>query len=669
MSCVTFLLVAILLLVSPAFSFHFNAHLHPDLLGSDNDFCREQLEHIIEGISNLDLWALKFIDSSSKPQSGILSGNTVDYGSFDECVGISASVPLLGENIKGKYCLANIHIEPDKPGKMEKDGILNIITSNRRHIELTKNQTTKNTMIPVVLPSFALFRSAFCIPSACRSVDLERILNSTLSHFGKSIGLTIYNEAFEENCSVETEISWNSSDIAFLIMLGALVSLALAATVYEERFNVEGGGIFQAVVQSFSLSDNWRKLTSCNTTMASLDGVRALSIFAVMLCHTGLTNLTLPYINKKDIFDASRRIEYLPYYLTGLSVDSFLLLGGALRTYNMIEKLERKKFFYFKDVIQRYLRLTPALAVIIAFYATIFPLLGSGPTWFKDVGVHMEVCKENWPLNLLYVNNIIDSDRLCIVQTWYLGADMQLYLLAPLIVYPIWMWPSAGKYIILVMLTLSSLLSAYIIFEADTTVLFISTFEDEKLASYVKWIHYFTPSRLYSYLAGVTLGKILSNIKNGKAEKISKEVIYSGSTLSSLALSTIAYWAFQYISPDYKYSLGQSILLGVLIKIVITFCISWIIFVCETGNGGLINRFLSCRPLQFISKLSFCMFLTHYIVISHSCGSTRQPEYFCFFRLSYVVIGHSVYTIFLSIPLHLLVEAPSRALTNYIMTK
>ncbi|CAB3360012.1 Hypothetical predicted protein [Cloeon dipterum] len=656
MSCVTFLLVAILLLVSPAYSFHFNAHLHPDLLGSDNEFCREQLEHIIEGISNLDLWALKFIDSSSKPQSGILSGNTVDYGSFDECVGISASVPLLGENIKGKYCLSNIHIEPENPRKMEKDGILNFITSNRRHIEFTKNQTSKNTMIPHVLPSFALFRFAFCIPSACRSEDLERILNSTLLRFGKSIGLTIYNEVFEENCSVDTEISWNSSDITFLIMLVVLVSLALAATVYEERFNVEGGGIFKAVVQSFSLSNNWRKLTSCNTMMASLDGVRALSIIAVILCHIGLSHLILPYINKKDIFEASRRIEYLPYYLTGLSVDSFLLLGGALRTYNMLEKLERKK-------------LTPALAVTIAFYATIFPLLGSGPTWFQDVGVQKEVCQENWPLNLLYVNNIIDPDRMCIVQTWYLGADMQLYLLAPVIVYPIWMWPSAEKYIIPVMLALSSLLSAYIIFEADTAVLFISTFEDDKLASYFKWIHYFTPSRLFSYLAGVTLGKILSNIKNGKAEKISKEVIYSGSILSSLALSVIAYWAFQYISPDYKYSLGQSILLGVLIKIVIIFCIAWIIFVCETGNGGLVNRFLSCRPLQFISKLSFCMFLTHYIVLSHFNGSTRQPEYFCFFRQTYVMIGHIVYTTFLSISLHLLVEAPSRALTNYIMIK
>ncbi|CAB3360014.1 Hypothetical predicted protein [Cloeon dipterum] len=472
-------------------------------------------------------------------------------------------------------------------------------------------------------------------------------------------------------------------------MLGALVSLALAATVYEERFNVEGGGIFQVVVQSFSMSNNWRKLTSCNTMMASLDGIRALSIFAVMLCHFGLTNLTLPYINKKDIFDTSRRIEYLPYYLSSLSVDSFLLLGGALRTYNVLEKLERKKFFYFKDVIQRYLRkfkyflfalifpylyfyanrLTPALAVTIAFYATIFPLLGSGPTWFQDVGVQKEVCQENWPLNLLYVNNIIDPDRMCIVQTWYLGADMQLYLLAPLIVYPIWMWPSAGKYIIPVMLALSSLLTAYIIFETDTTVLFVSTFEDDKLASYFKWIHYFTPSRLFSYLAGVTLGKILSSIKNGNAEKTSKEVFYSSSILSTLALSVILYAVLQYISPDYKYSLGQSISLGVLIKIVVTFCIAWIIFVCETGHGGRTNRFLSCRPLQFISKLSFCMFLTHYIVINHLNGSTRQPEYFCFIRQTYVMIGHCVYTIFLSISLHLLVEAPSRALTKNIMTK
>lgn len=32
----------------------------------------------------------------------------------------------------------------------------------------------------------------------------------------------------------------------------------------------------------------------------------------------------------------------------------------------------------------------------------------------------------------------------CMVQTWYLAVDMQLFVVAPLIIYPIWRWKKWG---------------------------------------------------------------------------------------------------------------------------------------------------------------------------------------------------------------------------------
>ena len=57
--------------------------------------------------------------------------------------------------------------------------------------------------------------------------------------------------------------------------------------------------------------------------------------------------------------------------------------------------------------------------------------------------VHAEYCKQNWVRNLLYYNIWLKphggtADG-CMGQTWYLAFDMEWFLVAPLIVYPLWM--------------------------------------------------------------------------------------------------------------------------------------------------------------------------------------------------------------------------------------
>lgn len=55
---------------------------------------------------------LEVFDASTKFPSGILSGNTFDFGNYDECIGIN--VQLDDDIIKGQYCLPKITIEiPD----------------------------------------------------------------------------------------------------------------------------------------------------------------------------------------------------------------------------------------------------------------------------------------------------------------------------------------------------------------------------------------------------------------------------------------------------------------------------------------------------------------------------------------------------------------------------
>ncbi|KAJ1528901.1 hypothetical protein ONE63_007270 [Megalurothrips usitatus] len=64
--------------------------------------------------------------------------------------------------------------------------------------------------------------------------------------------------------------------------------------------------------------------------------------------------------------------------------------------------------------------------------------------WNSVVGTVSEDCRRNWWSALLYVDIYTDPDHRCMMQGWYLVADMQLHWLSPLLLYPLLRWRRAG---------------------------------------------------------------------------------------------------------------------------------------------------------------------------------------------------------------------------------
>ena len=56
-------------------------------------------------------------------------------------------------------------------------------------------------------------------------------------------------------------------------------------------------------------------------------------------------------------------------------------------------------------------RLTPAYAVMVALEASWFSHLGNGPMWNRLVGTETENCRQNWWINLIYLNNYINLSK------------------------------------------------------------------------------------------------------------------------------------------------------------------------------------------------------------------------------------------------------------------
>lgn len=109
-------------------------------------------------------------------------------------------------------------------------------------------------------------------------------------------------------------------------------------------------------------------------------------------------------------------------------------------------------------------RLTPVYGIILGFIATLMIYLGTGPRWYT-VEIVAEGCRKKAWTHLLYINNIVDTDPTyaCVSEGWYLAVDMQLFLISPLIIYPLWRWNRAGLTWLL-LLTVGSLASNFIVY-------------------------------------------------------------------------------------------------------------------------------------------------------------------------------------------------------------
>lgn len=124
-----------------------------------------------------------------------------------------------------------------------------------------------------------------------------------------------------------------------------------------------------------------------------------------------------------------------------IATDIFFLLSGILLMYSELGRKELQLESYKLNVkmlyFHRYLRLTPAYAIVVGFYATILYKIGSGPHWNRNIAPNQDHCIKNWWTNLLYINNYVGINNSCMSQTWYLAVDMQLVWISPIFLYPI----------------------------------------------------------------------------------------------------------------------------------------------------------------------------------------------------------------------------------------
>ncbi|KAK6631777.1 hypothetical protein RUM43_013841 [Polyplax serrata] len=394
--------------------------------------------------------------------------------------------------------------------------------------------------------------------------------------------------------------------------------------------------LWQAVLLSFSIKKNLK--TICDQTVnvdtiPIIHGLKALSMAWVILGHTCI--VIFKYSDNMEFRTAVEK-EFLFQTVTNgtFSVDTFFFLSGLLVSFlyfRTTAKIDVNRITGAKGITSnilqfcgligyRYGRLTAPYLFVLGvvqvsmksfYYNSVF----DAPT------LDHENCPNYWWRNALYINTLFPVNEMCMLWSWYLSDDTQFYILG----------------LIILILAIS---------------------EDDPLALFDK-IYDKPWTRLGPYLIGMAVGWIL--FKTNCRIKMNRIVLVTGWLLSVTAMLTLVYGLY-----EAKLDLLTSSAYSSLSHSTWAMGLAWVVVACSTGHGGIVNKILSSSILYPFSRVTYCAYLVHPLVIRYMIINLDSPLHINKEIVLVLFFGQMVASYILSFIISLAFEAPVVSLLKII---
>ncbi|XP_075234188.1 nose resistant to fluoxetine protein 6-like isoform X2 [Lycorma delicatula] len=465
---------------------------------ANSTLCRDESEMYKNSLKNFDSWAVKMWDSSGKIPSGLMHAHFYDLGNFHECFEVPEISPY-----DVQYCT----IEIKSIGPIRNTGF---DWENPRELVL-------GTLSPI-RPSLYLGR---CLPASCDQNDLQ-------IHFSKILeksSLSVYIDNF--SCVAENEneryilLEW-----IFMTYITLTVFLIIASAIidYSLKSNNDNG-IVKDFIQCYSLRKNLYGLFTVNEQnklLKPLEGIRVISMTGSVLIHLSIIYFTLPAINYIDFQKVLTSNIFLYFLNVELAIDAFFIMSALLTIYKEIYNQKAgKKFDVSAYYISRFFRIYPALVfqkiVIFILYSHA---IKSGPLVKHKAGTIKHTCANSVWTNLLFINNFVNLEEMCMTMDWYLAVDTQLYIISPLLIFPLIKWKVFRKIFAPLIILLSGLFTSYSSYINEYRA---GSVYDRDLRTTKSFTLYFsTYGRIGVWVMGLYLGYLLYKIKERTSLRLSK---------------------------------------------------------------------------------------------------------------------------------------------------
>ncbi|XP_049824719.1 nose resistant to fluoxetine protein 6 isoform X2 [Aethina tumida] len=450
----------------------------------------------------------------------------------------------------------------------------------------------------------------------------------------------------------------------------------------EEEYNKFVNSPFGKFVAPFSLTINWIRLKAVKDghpdieRLRCIQGVRTYNLLLVILSHTALSNLSLPLSNTRYAETVTEK--FLNIFLSSgpLCVSTFFLMAGFLLAYGLFDYSEGKKELKPKELamifINRCIRLTPTLAFVLIIHATWLPHVSNGPLWDQYIGNEYRVCRKNWWTNLLYLHTYVNSEEMCMMQTWYLAVDTQFFILGLVLIYYM------KKYENKIPLILGSCLGLHIVFTFIMNYIYDyeatifpepEIYYNIQLQKLGQWHSQLTASygNIPGLVVGMAYGYAYYKYKNVKIFTSTRSVVFWWFTVLLLPLGIIIFPGLIIYDPNTPKNIFWASVYISLCRTVFTTGIGLVIFGVSQGIGWIAKMSLEWRPTYILGRIVYSSFLIHVALIKIRPALKRYPTYL----EDFIIVSDllcDIFTAFLSgLLLTLFVEMPISELQKLLV--
>ncbi|CAG9772712.1 unnamed protein product [Ceutorhynchus assimilis] len=644
-------------------------------LNSQNEKCKNHSLYYLDALKNLKIWASEMFDATGKIPSGILSGALHDLGNFDECVEIK--VPYHRDKFHGQYCMAQFTIVPPKD-------VLIVHASN--YYENNAYETYYNDSMWEKLIVYSADKTkgsrnelycAFCLPSSCTHQDLKAALESNIRIRNNKSDFQLLVDVNEKSCQVNEPVTFSTGDVIFIIFLVTTIMMVVCSSIYgiligkDPYKYMQIKGKFHDIIMCFSFPINFKKFTSESRNTDGLDciaGMRVYSMVLIIVLHRIMFEFGSPMVNPKYVEKLYTKFETTLLLNGPILVESFFTISGFLATYLIIGQLKSSKrginlgVFYFHRII----RMSPTYAIILAFYCTLFVKLGEGPFWLQRVGLEQERCLASWWANLLYINNYVNTDKICMFQSWYVACDMNFFLFTPVLAWTLWKKPKLGVALVIALIIASIIVVFVIVYINNLDAMFmlyIRVLKDP--VSHNSFTSMYIPGhmRASSYFVGILTGHIKHRM-NEKEVKIPQHIVKTGWILCAPIMLASLYTGFLFYLFEVP-SLFTAIYAS-LYHFAWSICIAWMLIAISSGYGSWIDQILRWKPLVVLARLTYCVYISHGAIQLYTAASIRTPIHASVFNVLYQTGADILLAYILAFILTMLYESPIIALEKVL---
>ncbi|KAJ8919186.1 hypothetical protein NQ315_012174 [Exocentrus adspersus] len=660
---------------------HFKWWTH--LKGLDSERCRSDMMTYLQELSNATSWATKMYDASGRYTGQFFFGNDYWVGSKTLCeeltnVPTNPDVPPFDVHFYVAKIRININRQATPVTRQ-----LNLgeclprscgVTGVRMLLAQEHNQGATVNIVGVrevpgdysllsdlkvhIVGGIGLITAALILVASLTEIILKRRSGSIES---KDVEVTNNNQNNNNNNIVDEDKRMKRSTELVLKQDSDQKKKANNSTPVR-------------LLLAFSAVNNGKKILSMDrVTLESIKcihGLRFISIGWIILVHSYLEVFAVAD-NKNLRILTERSFMYQTISNATFSVDTFFFISGLLVTLiyfrteskkeppkkdvNSCEVVQKSISKFLLMVLYRIFRLTPPYLFILGANEIIIRYIHSHSVFTPAIIDHVN-CDKYWWRNALYINNLYPRDEFCMLWSWYIANDTQFYVITSILLLIAVRGSKQVKFaaaaigILMVSSWIISFIIAmkweYVARVEEPFALFDELYDKP-------WL------RIGPYLIGIIAGYMLFRVDC----KISMSpIIVTVGWIASLAcLASLVYGLGReglFVPASAFYAALGHTAWGL--------SLAWITVACCTGYGGPLNSFLSCRLFLPLSRLTYCAYLVHPVIMCLTSFALDGPLHLHNAMAIVIFSGNAVLSILCAFAISVAFEAPAVNLLKII---